>query len=171
MITLYERLKRLLRYYYLRIIRLQGTPEAIAKGVTIGVFVGFTPTMPLHTILVFLLCLITRSNTRTLTAALLASVIVMNPITMIPIYSLSIMIGNLLTPWNVKLSELSQLFNLFHSGASFALIKAEIYNLGKQTIAVFLVGGGVLAVPLSIASYYASIHFFTNKQREKRKSK
>ena len=45
------RLKRAFRLFFLRILRLKGQPEEVAGGIAIGVFIGLTPTVPLHTIL------------------------------------------------------------------------------------------------------------------------
>ena len=44
------KLNRLGKYYYLKFIRLKGDPRSLALGTAIGVFVGLTPTIPLHTI-------------------------------------------------------------------------------------------------------------------------
>lgn len=44
-------MKRAFRLFSLRILRLKGQPEEVAGGVAIGVFIGLTPTVPLHTIL------------------------------------------------------------------------------------------------------------------------
>ncbi|MDP3478975.1 MAG: DUF2062 domain-containing protein, partial [Desulfoprunum sp.] len=49
------RLKRLGKYYYLRFLRLKGDPYSLAFGTAIGVFVGLTPTMPLHTAIILIL--------------------------------------------------------------------------------------------------------------------
>jgi len=45
------RLKRGFRLFFLRLLRLKGQPEEVAGGIAIGVFIGLTPTVPLHTIL------------------------------------------------------------------------------------------------------------------------
>ena len=45
------RWKRSLRLLYLRLMRLKGQPGEVAGGMAIGVFVGMTPTVPLHTVL------------------------------------------------------------------------------------------------------------------------
>ena len=46
-------LKRRFRIFYERFISLKGDPSQIAAGLAIGVFVGVTPTIPLHTAITF----------------------------------------------------------------------------------------------------------------------
>ena len=45
-----NRLLRFLRYWYIRLMRLQGHPREIAKGFALGVFSGFFPWMGLQII-------------------------------------------------------------------------------------------------------------------------
>ncbi|MBI5091382.1 MAG: DUF2062 domain-containing protein [Candidatus Hydrogenedentes bacterium] len=76
-------MRRSLRYYYLKLIRQRGTPEKIALGVAIGVFVGVvTPPFPfLHMLGAFAIAWLLRCSR---TAAILG-IWVSNPLT-IPIF-------------------------------------------------------------------------------------
>lgn len=76
-------LKKKAREFYDRFISLKGNPRSIAMGMAIGVFVGVTPTIPFHTVIIVFLILISRQN---LTAALLGAWIT-NPAT-IPFFIL-----------------------------------------------------------------------------------
>ena len=69
---------RINKYYYLKFMRLRGDPKVLAGGVAIGVFVGLTPTIPLHTLLVIAFTIITRTST---IAGIISSVAVCNPLT------------------------------------------------------------------------------------------
>lgn len=71
--------------FYERFISLKGEPKTIAIGMAIGVFIGVTPTIPFHTVLVVVLCLIFRQN---IASALLGSWIISNPLT-IPFFYVS----------------------------------------------------------------------------------
>jgi uncharacterized protein (DUF2062 family) len=71
---------RTAKYYYLRFLRLRGKPGELARGVAIGIFVGITPTIPFHTILALILAMILRGSK---IAALLATVLVSNPLTFV----------------------------------------------------------------------------------------
>ncbi len=84
--------KRFFRYHYLRFKRLKGDPHTLAKGVAIGVFIGVTPTIPLHTILILALCFFMGGNA---VAAVLSSMVVSNPLTFFIQYFLSWWVGSL----------------------------------------------------------------------------
>jgi len=77
-------LKRKAREFYARFISLKGDPRKIAMGMAIGIFVGVTPTIPFHTVIIVLLIFVFRQN---LTAALLGAWIT-NPVT-IPFFYLA----------------------------------------------------------------------------------
>jgi uncharacterized protein len=61
---------RWLHEHSLKLLAIRDTPEAIASGVTIGIFIGFTPLIGLKTVLTILLAWLTRSN---IIAAVIAS--------------------------------------------------------------------------------------------------
>src|SRR5271167_2243549 len=62
--------KRWLQDHSLKLLAIRDTPEAIAGGVAIGIFFGFTPLLGLKTILTILFAWLTRSN---ILAAVIAS--------------------------------------------------------------------------------------------------
>jgi uncharacterized protein (DUF2062 family) len=61
---------RWLHEHSLKVLAIRDTPEAIAGGVAIGIFIGFTPLVGLKTALCILFAWLTRSN---IIAAVLAS--------------------------------------------------------------------------------------------------
>src|SRR5208283_4583061 len=62
--------KRWLHQHSLKLLAIRDTPEAIAGGVAIGIFIGFTPLLGLKTILTILFAWLTGSN---IIAAVIAS--------------------------------------------------------------------------------------------------
>jgi uncharacterized protein (DUF2062 family) len=54
--------KRWLRGHSLKLLAIRDTPEAIAGGIAIGIFFGFTPLFGLKTILAVFFAWLTRSN-------------------------------------------------------------------------------------------------------------
>jgi uncharacterized protein len=62
--------RRWLHEHSLKLLAIRDTPEAIAGGVAIGIFIGFTPLFGLKTALTILFAWLTRSN---IIAAVLAS--------------------------------------------------------------------------------------------------
>jgi uncharacterized protein (DUF2062 family) len=62
--------RRWLHNHSLKLLAIRDTPEAIAGGVAIGIFIGFTPLIGLKTVLTILFAWLTRSN---IVAAVIAS--------------------------------------------------------------------------------------------------
>lgn len=155
------------RYYYLRFIRLKGNPHSLALGAAIGVFVGITPTIPLHTIVIFILCLFTRSS---FIAGLITSWVVCNPLTYIPQYYLSLKIGNLVTPYELTWEQVHSVLDIVLSDVSLAIRMKALLTVGYESILVMIIGGSLLALPFTIISYYLSYITFI-KIRKKRLEK
>lgn len=144
--------KRTFRYYHLKFLRLKGDPESIARGVGLGVFIGITPTLPLHTVAIVVLAPLLRGN---IIAAILAATLVSNPFTFFPQYYLSWHVGNWLIPGNMSWKSIQSLLNLF-SEASFRESVVAFFHLGRQTIITLLTGGVLLAIIPTIAAYFLS---------------
>ncbi len=159
---------RLVRYYYLKFLRLQGDPKSIARGVAIGIFIGITPTIPLHTVLILAFCLLFRASK---VAGILSSIIVSNPLTFFIQYYLSWLVGTALFPGLLSWQRLQEVMQVLSSGGSgFGAFKSSlsaISSLGFDAITVLVVGGSLLALPFTALSYYYSLKFF-NSLRNKR---
>ncbi|MDO8948126.1 MAG: DUF2062 domain-containing protein [Desulfocapsaceae bacterium] len=157
-------LKRIAKYYYFKFMRLKGDPQSLAVSVAIGVFIGITPTMPLHTILIIFITVVTRTST---IAALLGSLLVCNPITYVPQYYLSTIVGNVLTPYQLSWTRIKEVLDILlqHPGLYKSL--EALVGLGYEAAIVLVVGGIVLALPFTIASYFFSLRLFV-QIRQKR---
>ena len=155
------------KYYYLRFIRLQGSPHSLALGAAIGVFIGITPTIPLHTIAIFILTIMTRSS---FVAGLLTSIVVCNPLTYIPQYYFSLKLGNLVTPFDLNWLDVKTIVDMILSDVSFVTKVEALLTIGYEAVIVMLVGGSLLALPFAVASYYGSYFTFL-KIRKKRMEK
>ena len=86
--------------FYHRFIRLKGNPEQVAIGLSVGVFVGLTPTIPFHTVLAFILALALKQNC---TAAVLGATAIGNPLTIPFLYVTEYLLGNLRYRIHLKL--------------------------------------------------------------------
>lgn len=163
--TMKDKIRRTSRYYYLKVIRLQGDPHTIARGMAIGVFIGITPTIPLHTIAILLFSYLLRGNT---IAAFLANLLVCNPLTYFPQYYLSWLIGNWLTGGSLSWDRIHAAMEVLFSGAGYTEILHTISQLGKEAVIVMLLGGFILAAPFTVVSYVGSIRFFTSLRNKRR---
>jgi hypothetical protein len=157
-------LKRIFKYYYLKFMRMKGDPQSLAIGTAIGVFIGITPTMPLHTILIIPLTIITRTST---IAALLGSLLVCNPITYVPQYYLATIIGNALTPYELSWARIKEVLDILLQHPGLQKSMEALVGLGYEAAIVLVVGGTVLALPCALISYFLSLRLFV-KIRQKR---
>lgn len=155
--------KRTARYLSLRFKRLRGDPRSLAMGTAIGVLIGTTPTMPLHTVTIVCLTLMFRAST---IAALIAATAISNPLTFVPQYYLAWKIGNALLPGRLTWERLQRVLQVVTDNGFIDGLKA-ISHLSGNALLVMLTGGVLLALPLAIASYFVSLRFF-HKMREKR---
>jgi uncharacterized protein (DUF2062 family) len=156
--------RRAARYYYLRFIRLRGHPSVLARGVAVGTFVGITPTIPFHTILALIFAIILRGSKVT---ALLAAVIVSNPLTFFLQYYFSWKIGNWFTPAEHSWDEVSGLLDAVVNGENYRGAFTVLAEIGLDSLVILIGGGIILATPFTIAFYVLTYMFFRsiNKKR------
>jgi uncharacterized protein (DUF2062 family) len=160
--------RRAARYYYLRFVRLKGHPRVLARGVAIGTFIGITPTIPFHTILALLLAFILRGSK---VAALLSTIIVSNPVTLLPQYYISWQVGNLLTPGKHSWEEVSNLIESVIDGGRFGETLAALGEIGIDSLMILLGGGIIVALPFAVAFYFLSYSLFRSIQKKRLEKK
>ncbi len=158
---------RLKKFYYLKFVRIKGAPKDIAWGACIGALIGTLPVMPFHTIGIIAICVITRTSTM---AGLFSSLAISNPFTYIPIYYVSMVIGNFITPYNVSWETIHTILEVIISGHGFKESVQLLANQGSELIIVMLSGGLLLAVPTAALWYFFTLRLFL-KIREKRRQK
>jgi uncharacterized protein len=132
--------RRNLKYFYLRLVRLRGRPEALARGLACGVFAGLFPFFGSQTVLALLLALIFRGN------KILAAVgpWISNPFTSVPIYAFNFYVGKWL------LNDRTQTQVSFQSWQ-------EIMQLGSQILWPLLVGCLFVGFICAIISYFLGL--------------
>lgn len=156
--------KRTARFYYLKLIRLQGEPRYLAKGVALGVFIGITPTIPLHTILILALAFSLRTSK---ISALLASLVVSNPLTIPPLYYFSWWFGKLLFPGSLSWQKINAVIQKIEAGSGFMATIHQITALGAKAIAAMVAGGCLLALPFTVAGYFISLSIFQKIEKRR----
>jgi len=158
-------LRRTIRYYFIRLKRLQGTPYSLAMGSAIGAAIAITPTLPLHTVLIVCATLALRVNT---IAAIIVATLISNPMTFIPQYWLAWWIGNFFFPGRLDWQRLKSVLDLLlHEGMMDSL--QTLSHLGMDAALVLLTGGVVLAVPVGCITYVLTYRFFENIQKHRQK--
>ncbi len=129
--------------FYKRFLSLNGRPEEIARAMALGVFIGVTPTIPFHTALVMVICLIFRQN---ITAAMLGATIISNPLTIPFFYLAEYELGVLV---------------LGLGSNSFVLADYDvrsILEIGWHILYPLMVGGLLLASVFAVPSYFITRH-------------
>lgn len=133
------KLKDRLREWYRQLLSLHGEPHSIAFGFAIGIFVGVTPTIPFHTILIIALCFFWKKNA---TAGFLGSWLISNPLTIPFLYVTQYRLGKLLLgshTANAVIRDYS-LLNLMHRGWA--------------VLAPCLLGGFIMAPFIALPAYF-----------------
>lgn len=135
---LWERMKRLMRFNYLRILRLKTSAHSIALGAAFGIFVGFLPIIPFQAVTVITLAIIFRANK----IAAFSFTFISNVANMIPFYTMLYLVGS----WVLPFAKVQ--FDPKH------LELVEMIRVGWDLVLVMSVGGILLGVPSSIITYF-----------------
>jgi len=136
----------------LRIIfSVKDTPEKIALAFAVGIFIGISPFLGLHTLMALAFASILRVNK----LVTLAGAFVTNPLTIIPIYSFATWVGIKMTGQENTLSQ-----------TNFKDITIiNIFSILKELILPFFVGTiafGLIAAALS----YLFVYYILKRMRE-----
>ncbi|MEW5768252.1 MAG: DUF2062 domain-containing protein [bacterium] len=143
---------RFFRYLCLKLIRANDSPHKVAMGMAAGVALGIFPTFGGGTILALLLASLFKWNKA---SALLGSVI-MNPFTTPFFWSLSALLGSLLTgyDWSQVLEEVKD---------------GQILDIMTTSCWIYLLGNTVLSVLAAGMSYLITLNIVSlSKKRRKR---
>ncbi len=132
---------QLLKEYRMKLMRLDASPESIAGGLAIGVFVGLLPIVPFHSVTALGLALLFRKSK----ASALIGTLVSNPLDMVPHYMLLYYLGRKILPGH------NPVFDPRH--LDFKAIVTD----GGDLLAVLMAGGLVLAPLCALAAYYIGL--------------
>ena len=148
--------RRWLHAHSLKLLAIRDTPEAIAGGVAIGIFLGFTPLFGFKTLLAILFAWLTRTN---LIAAILATTLhdLLFPILPV-VYLWEYKIGFLLMngKWPERLSRVHLHWNEWHNWRVFL-----------KVIRPTLLGSVVCGLPLAGISFFVMRGIMIRHQRKK----
>ncbi|MDE5094321.1 MAG: DUF2062 domain-containing protein [Trichodesmium sp. St11_bin5] len=142
------------RYLYSRFIRMQGTPEYIARGLALGVFAGLFPIFGLQTIVGIVLATLFQGNK----VAAAAGTWVSNPLTYLPIYAINFQVGQ----WLLKYQE-EFIPESIHSFS-------ELMQYGTQFITSLFLGCLVMGLIGGILSYLIGLKLIPLWRSDRRKN-
>ncbi len=137
------------RFFVYRVLSLDDTPHRIALGVAIGVFVTWTPTIGLQMALTIALSALFRANK----FVGVPFVWISNPLTIIPIYGPSYLLGCWLTGAHFK--GLHVLSNAIHFQGGWVDKVNAWFTATYHIFWELWVGSVVVATILGILTYFA----------------
>lgn len=146
--------QRRCRYFYLRFVRLRGSPEAIARGAAAGIFAGLFPLIATQMAVAILLAALIRGNKIVAATATWVS----NPLTAVPIYAFNYQVGKWLLSSNDQ-SFSSQSLESWQ----------EMTQLGTEFLIDLLVGCFVVGSFSAVSSYFLCL-WLVRRVRHSRKS-
>lgn len=133
--------KRKLRYFYLRFIRLQGSPETLARGMASGVFSGCFPLFGFQMIIGVTAATLLRGNRIMAIAATWIS----NPFTYVPLFAFNYQVGYWILGGGPSIG-FTNLDNL-----------KEWMAMGTEVSIRLMLGSAVVGVVAAVLSYYAGL--------------
>lgn len=126
----------------IRLVRIQATPDTIARGMALGLFVGMTPTFGIQMFLVLIFALLLRQDK----IAALIGVWITNPLTAPLIYGLEYEIGRVL-------------MGLPRPYMTVEFSNAALQGLGWQVVAPLCLGSLVLGIPVALIGFSLTVRF------------
>ena len=153
-------LKRWFHQHSLKLLAIRDTPEAIAGGVAIGIFFGFTPLFGLKTISAIFFAWLTGSN---ILAAVIAGALHDIILPFMPvIYRWEYDVGYYLLSHPHRWPQ--SLARLHRDGFAWRNWLAFLGGVGKP----LLVGGVVCATPFAVLSFFLTRRIVDRHQQKKK---
>lgn len=139
----HERTYRWAKYMKIRLLRINDTPEKIAKGAALGVFLGIYPTFGLGIILAWIGSYVMGWNK----AASVVGSLIMNPLTTPFFWTLSAVVGGFIFNQDSRL-----LYNEIKAGDFFA--NGGMLGSLKTSALIYIAGNTIVAALFSILTYF-----------------
>jgi len=148
-----ESIKRACKYFYYRFIRLQATPESLARGVALGLFISTTPTFGVQTFIALFLAAVLRCSKISAVVAAQLSNALTAPFIFLGTYYLGAVIMG--TPFDR--SRLNGLLDGFEWGSlwtSGLSVFAPLWDGFRDVFVALWVGGLIVGVVLAAMGYF-----------------
>ena len=157
-----------------RVLTINDTPESIALGVALGMFVAMTPTVGIQMMIIVVLGTVVRANR----IAGLLMVYISNPITLVPIYLANYYVGALLLGMEFRRDEFESGFGEFYQTVQTVGITEAIpalwdafVGLGWELSLPLVVGGCVLGAIFGIPLYPITLRGVRAHQRRRERKR
>jgi len=141
-----EKSRRLFRFYYNKAIREPGTPEYVARGWAIGMFIGFAVPFGLQLVVSIPLSFLLKGSKLGATVGTLAT----NHFTIFVIYPFQCWLGSWLIGNPLSLAEISSELEQVLKEQDYQ----TLFGLGRDLVVSFFIGGFLLAFISTPICYY-----------------
>jgi len=147
-----EKLKKALsfKFYLKKLTELRESPDKLARGLALGVFIGFLPIIGFQVITAVIIALFTRANK----VAAAVGTHVTNPWTTIPILILDYYVGCFVLRKHACVPHID--FSSF----------GALLNSGKEILLPMFIGGVILGSIFSVLSYFGMKKLLQKKVSE-----
>lgn len=143
-------LKRFFRYLYIKMVRENGSPDYIARGWSLGVFVGCVVPVFCQLVVAIPLSFIFRCSK--IGAAL--GTFITTPPTAIFVYPVLIWAGNKVINGNLAAGDAKRLLDIFNSDQGFVEKWQAFADTGGSLVAAFFAGGLLWALVMTPLTYF-----------------
>ena len=140
----WNKFRRMIRYWYLRVVRIEAPAESIALGLAAGVFAGAMPFLSLQMAIAVALAFIIRGNP--IAAAL--GTWWTNPFNWAIVFPLLYMLGKVFVPGEVVSLSISDL-------SSLGLL--DLLRQGWKWLLITTLGGFIVGIPMAICTYFMTV--------------
>ena len=131
------------------ILGLDDTHHSIAMGVTVGMFIGMTPTVGIQMIIVVIVAFLTKPVFQFNRVAALITVYISNPVTMVPIYYLDYKVGTIFFGGEMPMERFEQILQYEDFAGWWETIVDLFVGIGRPLV----VGSLVVSTVCSVATY------------------
>ncbi|MGA9536470.1 MAG: DUF2062 domain-containing protein [Desulfobacterales bacterium] len=138
---------------YKRFLKIRGQPREIALGFALGLFVGMTPFIGLHTVMAISLAALLKWNKISAAVAVWFT----NAATAPFIYSITYVVG-------ARIAGIKQIFSWKDVESLSAVYRLILHT--PEMIWAMVIGGVILGLPLAVAGYYLAF-FVVGRYQEK----
>lgn len=162
--------KRLMRYYYTKIVRTPGTPEFVARGWALGVAVGCIIPVFCQLLVAIPLSFVFRCSK----IGAISGTFITTPPTAIFIYPVQIWIGAKLIGSDLASGAAGRLVEVFNGDASFTEKWRLFAAMGGELVAAFFAGGvawALIMVPLTYFGIRKIVVSYRAMRLQKREKK
>ena len=156
--SLISRFYRILKYYFLVLVRKEDTPESIAHGMAIGILIGFLPIIPGQALTAIAFCFIFKANKF---AGIIGTNIFTSWLTAFPVFYLNHFIGKIFIDVNITYQDFISLFT------DFSL--KNIAEFGWDLFLAVTIGGLIVGAISYLPVYLITKNLVVNFKRRRKK--